>query len=374
MSGDVNFIAVGDVAPDREEPGTIFNHVRERIRKADLGFCQLEVNLTERGQRVPQARHTMRGDPGIADALVDAGLEVVSFAGNHAMDWGPEGLLDTIANLNRAGASQVGTGPDITAARKPVIVTRNGLKVGFVAVNSILPMNYWADENKPGCAPVRGFTVYEQIEHDQPGTPARIHTYPHHGDLEATLDAIRWTKQRADVVVFSHHAGIHFVQAVIPDYQRDVAYAAIDAGADLVLGHHAHILKGAEVYKGVPILYSLANFAIELTMTKEHAESKGFREIQKLNPDWVPDLESRYNFPPDSAMSIAVEARLTSNGVADLRLVPVFIDRTADPQFVPPEDARFGRILNYLQKISDEAGLATEFTADGDVIRLKART
>ncbi len=374
MSGDVNFIAVGDVAPDREEPGTIFNHVRERIRKADLGFCQLEVNLTERGQRVPQARHTMRGDPGIADALVDSGLEVVSFAGNHAMDWGPEGLLDTIANLNRAGASQVGTGPDITAARKPVIVTRNGLKVGFVAVNSILPMNYWADENKPGCAPVRGFTVYEQIEHDQPGTPARIHTYPHHGDLEATLDAIRWTKQRADVVVFSHHAGIHFVQAVIPDYQRDVAYAAIDAGADLVLGHHAHILKGAEVYKGVPILYSLANFAIELTMTKEHAESKGFREIQKLNPDWVPDLESRYNFPPDSAMSIAVEARLTSNGVADLRLVPVFIDRTADPQFVPPEDARFGRILNYLQKISDEAGLATEFTADGDVIRLKART
>lgn len=374
MSGDVNFIAVGDVAPDRKAPGTIFNHVRERIRKADLGFCQLEVNLTERGQRVPQARHTMRGDPGIADALVDAGLEVVSFAGNHAMDWGPEGLLDTIANLNRAGASQVGTGPDITAARKPVIVTRNGLKVGFVAVNSILPMNYWADENKPGCAPVRGFTVYEQIEHDQPGTPARIHTYPHHGDLETTLDAIRWTKQRADVVVFSHHAGIHFVQAVIPDYQRDVAYAAIDAGADLVLGHHAHILKGAEVYKGVPILYSLANFAIELTMTKEHAESKGFREIQKLNPDWVPDLESRYNFPPDSAMSIAVEARLTSNGVADLRLVPVFIDRTADPQFVPPEDARFGRILNYLQKISDEAGLATEFSADGDVIRLKART
>ena len=370
MSGEeIAFIAVGDVGPDRPEPATIFQHVRDRIRRADLGFCQLEVNLTERGQRVPQARHTIRGNPRIAQALVDVGLGVVSFAGNHAMDWGAEGLFDTLDNLERAGAIQVGTGRSIAEARKPVIVERKGVTVGVVGVNSILPMNYWADENKPGCAPIRGFTIYEQIEHDQPGTPARIHTYPHHGDLEATLRTIRETKARADVVIFSHHAGIHFVPAVIPDYQREVAHAAIDAGADLVLGHHAHILKGAEIYKGKAILYSLANFAIELTMTREHAESKGFREIQKLSPDWEPDLTSRYNFPPDSAMSIAVEATIRRDGI----LVPVHIDRTADPRFIGPDDPRFQRIRSYLQSISDEAGLQTDFVAMGDSLALRER-
>lgn len=373
MTDGVSFVAVGDVAPDRPQPASIFQHVRRRLRQADLGFCQLEVNLTTRGQRVPQARHTMRGDPSIADALVDTGLEVVSFAGNHAMDWGPEGLLDTLENLERAGARQVGTGLTIEQARKPLLLERNGVTIGFVAVNSILPMNYWADRDKPGCAPLRGFTVYEQIEHDQPGTPARVHTYAHHDDLAATLQSIRAAKQQADVVIFSHHAGIHFVPAVVPDYQMDVAHAAVDAGADLVLGHHAHILKGAEIYRGKTILYSLANFAIELTMTKEHAESKGFREIQRLSPNWEPDLDSRYNFPPDSAMSIAVEARIDGNGVSDVRLVPVHIDRTADPRFVSAEDEYFERIRMYLQGISDQAGLDTVFTADGDTLRLSKR-
>ena len=111
----LDFVAVGDIAPDRETPATIFNFVRERIKRADLGFCQLEVNLTTRGVRLPQARHTMRGDPAIADALVDTGLEVVSFAGNHCMDWGPDGLFDTLDNLSRAGAIQIGTGKNIEA-------------------------------------------------------------------------------------------------------------------------------------------------------------------------------------------------------------------------------------------------------------------
>lgn len=87
----VRFVAVGDVGPDRADPDTSFDAVRDVLTAADLGFCQLEVNLTRRGQRMPQARHTVRGDPAIAGALVRAGLGVVSFAGNHCMDWGPRG-------------------------------------------------------------------------------------------------------------------------------------------------------------------------------------------------------------------------------------------------------------------------------------------
>jgi poly-gamma-glutamate capsule biosynthesis protein CapA/YwtB (metallophosphatase superfamily) len=103
----MRLVAVGDVIPDRDDPATIFDHVRERLTSADLGFCQLEVNLSTRDGCLPQARHTMRGDPRIADALVGTGLEVVSFAGNHSMDWGTTGLTDTLDNLRRAGAQQV---------------------------------------------------------------------------------------------------------------------------------------------------------------------------------------------------------------------------------------------------------------------------
>ena len=363
------FIAVGDIAPDRDDPATIFTHVRDRIRAADLGYCQLEVNLTTRGQRVPQARHTVRGNPKIADALVDTGLNIVSFAGNHTMDWGPEGMFDTLANLERAGARQMGAGATIVEARAPTIETRGGVTVGFLAVNSILPQNYWADDDKPGCAPMRGHTVYEQIEHDQPGTPARVHTFPHAEDLAALIASITDLKARCDVVILSHHAGIHFVPAVIPDYQRAVGRAAIDAGADLVLGCHAHILKGMEFHRGKPIVHSLANFALDLWMTPEHAASRGFREIQTLSPGWEPDFTSSYNFPPDSRMSIAVEATLTTDGVTDLSLIPVWIGPDSAPRFLTSDTPEFSQVLDYLRKITAMADLPTIYEQDGDVIR-----
>lgn len=369
----MRLVAVGDIAPDRKNPATIFDNVRDRLRTADLGFCQLEVNLTTRGARLPQARHTMRGRPEIADALMGAGLEVVSFAGNHTMDWGAEGMLDTLETLERAGVFHMGAGADIDAARKPVIVTRGGVTFGFLAVNSILPQNYWAEENKPGCAPMRAHTIYEQIEHDQPGTPARIHTFPHREDLAALVASITALRPQVDVLILSHHAGIHFVPAVVPEYQRDVARAAIDAGADMVLGSHAHILKGMEFYRGKPIVHSLANFALDLKMTPEHAASRGFREIQKLSPGWEPDFESNYNFPPDSAMSMIVEARFEGAGLVDLALLPVWIGRDANPVLLDRDDERFAQILNYLRNMTDEAGFDTEYRPEGNVIRPAAR-
>jgi len=364
----MRFIAVGDVAPDREAPATIFDAVRDHLRGFDLGFCQLEVNLTERGERLPQARHTMRGDPAIAGALVEAGLGVVSFAGNHTMDWGATAMMDTMANLRAAGAQALGAGPEIAAARAPVVARAGGLRIGFLAVNSILPQNYWADEGKPGCAPLRAHTIYEQIEHDQPGTPARVHTYAHRGDLDALLASIRALRAEVDLLILSHHAGIHFVPAVIPDYQREVAFAAIDAGADVVLGTHAHVLKGMEFYRGKPILHSLANFALDLKMDEAHATSKSFQEIRKLAPDWEPDFTSSYNFPPDSAMSVAAEFTFDGVGGIALALRPVWIGRDAVPRFVAAGSAEHDKVCAYLERITEEAGLATRYRREGDLI------
>ena len=363
--------AVGDIAPDRDDPRECFALVRDELRRADIGFCQLEVNLTERGARLPQVRHTHRARPSTARALADAGFSVVSFAGNHCLDWGPDGFHDTVEHLRAARLEVVGVGDDIAQARRPVLLERAGVRVAFLAYSSILPAHYWAEARRAGCAPMRAFTVYEPIEPDQPGTPARIHTYPHRDDLATLCADVAAAKQRADVVIVSLHWGIHFVPEVIADYQRDVGHAAVDAGADLILGHHAHILKGVEIYRGKTIFYSLCNFAMDLRMDEAHAQSKGFKEIQSLHPGWVPDFDSLYNFPPESRMTSIARARLTRDGAQQVGLLPVYINRNAQPEIVAASDPRFGEIARYMQRISDSQGLNVRFEPDGDVVWIR---
>jgi poly-gamma-glutamate synthesis protein (capsule biosynthesis protein) len=198
-----------------------------------------------------------------------------------------------------------------------------------------------------------------------------VHTYPHRDDLKALVRDVEAAKACVDFVAVSLHWGIHFVPAVLADYQRDVAHAAIDAGADAILGHHAHILKGVELYKGKPIFYSLCNFAVDLRMDQAHAESKGFKEIQALSPDWVPDFDSLYNFPPASRMSMIAQLTIEGGGaLRDVSVLPVFINADAQPEIVPPEDARFEQIRAYLSEISEAAELPTRFERRGDAIAL----
>jgi poly-gamma-glutamate synthesis protein (capsule biosynthesis protein) len=294
-------LATGDLAPDRPEPDQCFAATTELLQSAELVFGQLETSLAASGSRLPQARHAVLTRPEAAAALARAGFDVLSFAGNHSLDWGNEALFETIRHVTANGMQIVGAGTDIAAARRPVIrQLADGTRVAILAYCSILPMGYWADERRPGVAPMRAHTIYEQIEHDQPGTPARIHSYPHRDDLAAMQADIRAARAVADVVLVSQHWGIHFVRAAIADYQRDVARAAIAAGADAILGHHAHILKGVEFIDGKPVIYSLCNFATDLRMDAEHASRRSFKEIQSLAEHWVPDFSTIFH-PPRAA-------------------------------------------------------------------------
>jgi poly-gamma-glutamate capsule biosynthesis protein CapA/YwtB (metallophosphatase superfamily) len=364
--------AVGDVAPDRDDPNECFVLAADTLRDADIGFCQLECNLTTRGVRMPQARHTHRGPVNSGQAMKAAGIDIVSFAGNHCMDWGPEGLADTIANLESADLAVVGVGPDIARARMPVLREVNGLRLAFLAYSSILPAAYWATESRSGCAPLRAHTLYEQIETDQPGTPARIRTFAFREDVAAMTRDIEAARAQADCVIVSLHWGIHFVPAVLAEYQREVARAAIDAGAGLILGHHAHILKGIEFYKGRAVFYSLSNFAVDLRMTAEHAASKGFREIQALSPDWVPNLDSLYNFPPDSRMTVIVRAAIERDARCTLTLMPAFINDNAQPEVLKAGDERFTRVVDYLRWCCSEESLNAKLEIAGDEVRVLA--
>lgn len=371
MPDDVVLYAAGDVAPDREDPGSIFQRVADLLKGGDIAFCQLESVLSNRGTPLPQARLACRAQPEVARAIREAGFTVVSFASNHCMDWGREAFLDTLDVLRGQGLLVIGVGENIEVARRPAIIERKGTRVAFLAYNSILPQGYWADIDRPGCAPMRAFTFYEQIEHDQPGTPCRIHTYPHRDDLKAMVDDIGKAKSQADVLVVSMHWGVHFIPAVLADYQREVARVAIDSGADLILGHHAHILKGIEVYKGKAIFHSLSNFALDLRATKELLEKPGHKEIEVLNPHWKPDPEyPTFFLPPDSRKTVIAKCVISNKRIARVSYLPACINKQSQPEVLTSPDPRFGEIVSYVTEISRSQGLDTEYGVEGNEVVL----
>ncbi|MEO6152553.1 MAG: CapA family protein [Croceibacterium sp.] len=365
------FLAVGDLAMDREDYDESFAATREVLAAADITFAQVETSFASSGVRLPQARHAVLARPDGAAALGRAGFDVVSMAGNHVLDWGNEAFFETRANLETAGVKVVGAGKDIAEARQPAMFTlADGTTVAMLAYSSILPHSYWADERRPGCAPMRAFTVYEQIEHDQPGTPARVHTYPHREDLAAMEADIRAAKQSADVVLVSQHWGIHFVRASIADYQREVARAAIAAGADAIIGGHAHVLKGVELIDGKPVFYSLCNFATDLRMDPAHAASKSFNEIRVLAEAWDPDFDSLYNFPAASRLSIAVRLEIAAGRVTRAGFLPLHIGRDAVPRWAERGSAEHAEVVDYLQAVTDEVGLNARFRVSGDMVEV----
>lgn len=366
-------LATGDLAMDRDDYDACFAGTADLLQSADIVFGQLETSFADRGVRLPQARHAVLARPEGAAALGRAGFDVISMAGNHVMDWGADAFFETRGHLQAAGISVVGAGATIVEARRPVLrQLPDGTRVAFLAYSSILPHSYWADERRPGCAPMRAFTVYEQIEHDQPGTPPRTHTYPHRADLAAMEADIRAAKREADVVLVSHHWGIHFVRAVIADYQRDVARAAIAAGADAIFGGHAHILKGCEVIDGKPVFYSLCNFATDLRMDPEHAASKSFNEIRVLAEEWEPDFDSLYNFPKAARLSMIARLDIANGRVRQAGFLPLAIGRDAVPRVPAPGTADFVAVVDYMAAVTDEAGLNARYRVEEDMVIVEA--
>jgi poly-gamma-glutamate synthesis protein (capsule biosynthesis protein) len=365
----ITLLAVGDVCVDRVEPDSIFAYVAPVIKDADISFCQLETTYSERGNRAPQCRIPLKANPKNALAIKKAGFNIVSFASNHAFDWGSDAFFDTIKVMEENGINLIGAGKDIEEARKGVVIDKKGVKIAFLAYNSILPMGYWADINKPGCAPIRAFTVYEQVEHDQPGTPARIHTFANEKDKEAMIKDIKAMKNKADIVMVSIHWGIHFTEAEIAMYQREIGHAALDAGADIILGHHAHILKPIEIYKGKAIFYSCCNFAFDLPLPEKVLNSTAWKELMHLNPSWTIDTRYKsYPFPVDSRMSIACRIVVSDKKISRLSILPVLINENSQPRFLKNSEKEFSDVLQYIKKINKAQNIETKFIVEGDEV------
>lgn len=225
----------GSAAPElrREGYDYPFASVQPILRQADVVFGNLEGPLTDAGQVAPDKRYVFKSPPSkVAPALAAAGFTVVSLANNHTMDYGVEGLKQTMAALDEVGIQHAGAGIDLQEARRPALIKSGDYTLGFLAYSLTFPESFWAQDQRPGTA------------------------FGHANHIRADVAA---TREQADVVVVSFHWGRE-ATTELRDYQSELAHAAIDSGATVVLGHHPHILQGIEHYKHGIIFYSLGNF------------------------------------------------------------------------------------------------------------------
>ena len=292
----------------------------------------------------------------------DCGLNVVSLACNHVMDWGADALLDTIELLEKQGIQVIGAGRNLEEARRPAIIEKNGVRVAILAYCSVVMEGYAAESNKAGAAPLRVHTSYEPYEY-QAGVPPRIVTVPYEEDVLGMVEDIAKAKRTAHAVVVSMHWGVHYIPRLIAEYQPIAAQAAFSAGADLILGHHPHVPKAIETRDGKVCFYSLGNFI----MSDFSATKPGFAEKMKRY-GVVPDVEDFPRCPMgnDSKHSLIAKAVFTRAGVEQVSFLPVQIDRELRPEVLRHGDPRFETVVNFMDSVSEDYN--HRFTIEGNEV------
>ncbi|MEN9627361.1 MAG: hypothetical protein RJA10_588 [Pseudomonadota bacterium] len=370
MSG-LRILLTGDLILDEPQPDGFFDPSRELLRSADLVVGHVEVPHTRRGIEQSTDVPAPPADPEHLAALARAGVHVATLAGNHMHDAGPDGIRDTVATLRALGLATTGAGMGLAEARTPAVVQRGGRRIGVLSYNCVGPREGWATSRKPGCAYVKVLTHYE-LDHASPGGPPTIYTFAAPESLDAMAADIEALRLQVDVLLVALHKGLGHVPARVEHYERAVSRAAIDAGADAVVGHHAHILRGVELHRGKPIFHGLGNFvtvtrALSVENNASPERLAWARRRQQLF-GFVPDpAMPAYPFHPDSRHTLLASLRVAADGTLDAGVVPCRIDAQARP--VPLGPAQAGATLDYLQQITAEAGLKTRYEWQGEHVR-----
>lgn len=364
----IEVLLTGDLILDEPDPDAFFEPSRARLAAADLVIGHVEVPHTRRGVEHSTDVPAPPADPAHLAALARAHIGVATLAGNHLHDAGPNGIADTVATLRGLGIATTGAGMGLAEARAPALVERRGRRIGVLSYNAVGPREGWATSRKPGCAYVKVLTHYE-LDHASPGGPPTIYTFCAPESLEAMAADIEALRPQVDLLVVAFHKGVGHVPARIGHYERMLGRAAVDAGADVVVGHHAHIARGIELHRGRPIYHGLGNF---VTVTRALSVS-GNDSPERLA--WARRREQLFGFAPDPAMpaypfhpdsrhTLLARVRLAADGSVDAGLVPCWIDAAARPVPLARRDA--GATVDYLQRIGDAAGLKTRLVWHGD--------
>jgi hypothetical protein len=358
-------LAVGDVGPVHEPMEAYSALARDTLRTGDIRFAQVERVYSELGafQLHSGGAHS-RVKPALASVFDDCEFDIVSVASNHAMDWGPEAMLDSIDLFRGKGIATVGAGRNLDEARKPAFIERNGIRIAFLAYCTVLREGYTAEKNKPGVAPLRAHTYYEAFDY-QAGVPPRTVTVPYEEDLRNLLDDVTEARKSAQAVVVSLHWGIHFIPKMIADYQKIVSKAVFGAGADLILGHHAHVPKAIESREGKVCFYSLSNFMMSATEKNAH-QAQVFKEryTAELDPDYP-----RLPYGKDAKRSLIAKTVFGKDGLEKASFLPVLIDKQLRPEVLKQSDSRFHDAVDYMNWASE--GFSHIFTVEGDEVLVR---
>jgi len=300
-SKDVTLIAVGDIMLSRDVASTMKRHndykypflnTADFLKTADITFGNLECPITP-GRIIETSEMVFRADPQAVEGLNYAGFDILSLANNHTMNFGEKGIEDTLKYLKEADIKFVGAGKNEKESYEPKILEMNGLKIAFLAYadSSLVPASYQATENKPGIA----FMNISKMQED-----------------------VKATKEKANFVIVSMHSGVEYAKEPNQN-QINFAHSAIDAGADLIIGHHPHIVQKVEKYKDRYILYSLGNFVFDQMWSIETREG------------------------------IIVKITFDKNGIKNIDFTPVLIENYSQPKILDKTDSKSKEIISKLQ-------------------------
>ena len=372
---EISVFAVGDVFIDRENPETAFGTAGELLNTGDVVFGNCEGVFSDTWERAPSSGSPVVAATENAAPLAGAGFHVMSLANNHIVDGGHQAMLNTRDTLNGLGIATVGVGANIAEARTPVIVDREGLRIGFLAYSSIFPHGYEARSAVPGLAPLRAHTRYTPWELNEwnPGLLPRVTTENLPEDVEAFVADVRAVRERADIVMVSIHWGDFSRPYVLTDNERRLGRLAIDSGADVVLGHHQHMLRGIEFHDGKPIFYGLGHYLFDLPNLRQRLAKDGY--LSAPRPQDAAALGERFGeyriqpqegypllpFHPDSRMTGVAVVRVGTDGVLAAGFLPALIDQQNEPVPVAPESECGRRVTEYLAECCRRERLATRF-------------
>lgn len=370
----VNLMIVGDLLLGAPEAEPYFDKVRTVFAQADVLVGQVEWPHTRRGLVCAVEMPAPAADPDHLAAVKNAGFDIATLSSNHMFDQGPYGVLDTVNGLRALGIATVGAGSNLAEAREPAIVEKNGIKVGVLAYNCAGPRESWATPLKAGTAHIQIMTHYE-LEYASPGSRPAEFSFPHPDHLEAMRNDIRQLRSKVDALVVVFHKGMVRIPAKLADYERQVCRAAIDSGADAVIGHHAHVLRGVEIYKERPIYHGVNHFVAVYAEPKNATISSGginmhdrhaFRKAWREPPPSDRDPNSNFRYAPESRNTMIAALTITKEGVEAAGFIPCWINLAEQPQPFGKDDSRGAEVVSYVKDITRAIGSDAEFSWKGD--------
>jgi len=325
---------------ERDDPRTAFDGVREVFAAADVRFCHLEGLLAPPSDDPsdPDIPHKLRwrhSGPRMVEALTSVRIDAVGCASN--VSYPNHAVEASAAVLTEAGIAFAGIGGDRARARAPAIVERRGTRIAFLSYTSVFwPSAHAAEADRAGTAVLRARTAYAPGRRalEMPGAAPDIVTFVEPEELEGLRADVAAARRAADIVIVSCHWGVSSSSEPI-EYQRTLGRAAVEAGADAVIGHHPHVLQPIEFHLGRPIFFSIGNFVF----------------------DW-PKMRGR------NLDGLLLRLDVADGGVRRVRVAPVQRDADNQIALLDPACGEGHRIVERLRALSGE-GVAFDTGVDG---------